>query len=269
MKLVQTEFTRLIDCDTRPWSRYRQSPYNDLILLPEFRRLRLEIPIGCSSIRVAPALMGSTKGFMLGVHTLFYKRGRHAHVRTLDSDGTSVFDLAHNWMQVNQPESLFSKINRRGYKLVARPMYMCWVIVNQRSNKGSYMKAMPRLAVLDGYDASDAGGTGGVGRQLWHRISRWDACSEGIASPLHRVEGPRIDIERIQAKGDKYPRYEIRPGRVPAPMDDELDRMNADDLDALRPLEEVIHIPNAEEEWILLESVLPEALIRRIRASLH
>lgn len=251
------------------WMRPERSHYNDLILLPEFRDKRLVIPIGSSSIRVAPALFGSSRGCMLGVHTLYYKGGRHAHVRTLDPAGTSVFDLTYKWLEINQPESLFTEKNRRGYKLLALPMYAFWVVVDKRAKKGAAAKTVPRLAVLDGYDASSWGGVSGLGAQIRRLIYNWDEQREGIASPLDRAEGPRLHIERIQAKGTRYPRYKIRPGRVPAPMDDELDRMDAEDLDALCPLEDVIHIPNAEEEWKLLEAVVPAYLIRRIRDSLH
>ena len=251
------------------WVRPERSQFNDLILLPEFRSKRLVIPIGSSSIRVAPALFGSTKGFMLGIHTLFYKGGRHAHVRTVDPKGISVFDLTYEWLRVNQPESLFSEKNRRGYKLLAQPMYAFWVIVDKRAKKGAPVKAVPRLAVLDGYDASSWGGVSGIGAQIRQMIFKWDEQREGIASPLHRVEGPQLHIERIQADGSRYARYKIRPGRVPAPMDEELDRMSAEDLNTFCPLENVIHIPNANEEWKLLEAVVPMDLILRIRDSLH
>lgn len=269
MKPNHFNFTHAIDCGTPPGPRPKLSHYNDLILLPKFRNLRLVIPVGSTSIRVAPALDGSTSGFMLGIHTLFYKGGRHAHVRTLNPEGSSVFDLTHEWMRMNQPESLFSEKNPRGYKLLAQPMYVCWVIVDKRAKKGARVKSVPRLAVLDGYDASSWGGVSGIGAQIRRMIFNWKPEREGIASPLHRVEGPRLHIERIQAKGARYPRYKIRAGRVPAPMDDELDRMNPEDLDAFRPLESTIHIPDAEEEWKLLEAVVPAALIRRIRDSLH
>lgn len=148
-------------------------------------------------------------------------------------------------------------------------MYAFWVIVDKRAKKGGPVKAVPRLAVLDGYDATSWGGDSGIGAQIRQMIFKWDENREGIASPLHRVEGPRIYIERIQPKGAKYPSYKTRPGRVPAPMVDELDRMNAEDLDALCPLEHVIHIPGPDEEWILLEAVLPAELVRQIRDSSH
>lgn len=269
MKPNHNHFTPAIDCGTPLGPRLKQRHYNDLVLRPEFRDKRLVIPLGSSSIRVAPVLFGSSRGFMLGVHTLYYKGGRHAHVRTLDPEGTSVFDLAYKWLEINQPESLFSEKNRRGYKLLALPMYAFWVIIDKPAKKGAPVKSAPRLAVLDGYDASSWGGVSGLGAQIRRLIFNWDEQREGIASPLDRVEGPRLHIERIQAKGIRYPKYKIRPGRVPAPMDEELARMNAEDLDVFHPLERVIHIPSAEEEWKLLEAVVPAYLIRRIRDSLH
>ena len=50
-----------------------------------------------------------------------------------------------------------------------------------------------------------------------------------------------------------------------------LDRFQnyAEDLNTFCPLENVIHIPNANEEWKLLEAVVPMDLILRIRDSLH
>jgi hypothetical protein len=37
------------------------------------------------------------------------------------------------------------------------------------------------------------------------------------------------------------------------------------ELEILHPLEEVIHISAAEEEWKLLEKVMPEEPVRQIR----
>jgi hypothetical protein len=42
--------------------------------------------------------------------------------------------------------------------------------------------------------------------------------------------------------------------------------MEPAELEILRPLEEVVHVPTQEEEWKLLEHVMPPELVARIRS---
>jgi hypothetical protein len=42
--------------------------------------------------------------------------------------------------------------------------------------------------------------------------------------------------------------------------------MEAAELEVLRPLEEVVHVPTPDEEWKLLGNVIPPELVARIRA---
>jgi hypothetical protein len=42
--------------------------------------------------------------------------------------------------------------------------------------------------------------------------------------------------------------------------------MEAAELEVLRPLEEVVHTPTPDEEWKLLENVMPPELVARVRS---
>jgi hypothetical protein len=42
--------------------------------------------------------------------------------------------------------------------------------------------------------------------------------------------------------------------------------MEPAELEILRPLEEVVHIPPPDEEWQLLENVMPPELVARVRS---
>ncbi len=72
-------------------------------------------------------------------------------------------------------------------------------------------------------------------------------------------------MERVQPKGARYPSYSLFLGLSASPIGDWLSRMEETELDVLRPLEEVVHISTPEEEWKLLENVMPPELVARIR----
>ncbi len=38
------------------------------------------------------------------------------------------------------------------------------------------------------------------------------------------------------------------------------------ELEVLRPLEDVVHVPTPDEEWKLLENVMPPELVARVRS---
>jgi hypothetical protein len=121
-----------------------------------------------------------------------------------------------------------------------------------------------KWVVAGAYDAS-RGGVAGLGHLAWKVFQEKDEAGKLIADPSDPETCPHLMVDRAQPKGARYPSYSLRLGRSPSPIGDWLARMDPAELEILHPLEEVIHIPTREEEWKLLEKVMPEELVRQIR----
>lgn len=121
-----------------------------------------------------------------------------------------------------------------------------------------------RWVVAGAYDGR-RGGVAGLGHLIWKVFQEKDECGKLIADPSDPETCPHLVVERVQPKGAKYPSYSLRLGRSPSPVGGWLSRAEPAELDILGPLEDIVHIPTPEEEWSLLENVLPPELVTKIR----
>ncbi len=240
-----------------PWRTDRQSTYQDLILKPEYRARRYKFPTGTTWFRIVPALSGS-RGWMLGLHSLNYKGGRHAHPKSLTPGTRSVYDEAYEWLKVNKGDTLYSKANREGVRLLTDPLCLFWMLAEEES------KVVARLVLASGYDGS-RGGTPGLGHMIWKLAEERDEDGNLVANPVDAEAGLQIGIERTQLAGSRYPSYTIRKGRIPVPVSKYLDRMEPAEIDTLAPLEDIVHKVSESEEWQLLENVLDSETVSKIR----
>lgn len=243
-----------------PWSAPAKSSYQDLILKPEFAQRRYKFPTGTTWFRVVPALRESAKGWMLGVHALNYPGGRHAHPRTITPGSKSVFDHAYGWFKENRKSDLYSKLNKDGAKLLADPVCLFWLLVEEQG------KTVARLLLASGYDGS-RGGPAGLGHQILQLTKEVDEDGNPLGNPADPRTGAQICVEKRQNPGARYPSYTLRMGRVPAPVDDIIAKMDPSEVAAIKPLEQVVHLPSEAEEWQLLERVIDAATVETIRNS--
>jgi hypothetical protein len=88
-----------------------------------------------------------------------------------------------------------------------------------------------------------------------------------LGDPADPLTGAQICVEKRQVAGSRYPSYRLRLGRVAAPYDEMIARMDPEEVAALAPLEQVVHLPTEEEEWRLLEHVIDTETIGKIRNS--
>lgn len=244
---------------TAPWERPKQSTFQDLLIKPDYAAKRFSFPAGATWFRIVPALLGS-RGYMLDIHALKYPGGMHLHPKTLKPGAKSVFDHAYAWCKENRPDSLYNKTNKDGYRLLADPMCLFWILVEEGD------KQVSRLVVASGYDGC-RGGAAGHGHQIWKLTQERDELGNLVANPVDAVEGLQICIEKTQPQGTRYPNYTLRIGRVPAPTSQFFDKMDAAEIAALTPLENVVHSPDPEEEWKLLENVIDPETVAEIRAA--
>ena len=247
-----------------PWEISAKSSYQDLLLKPDYANRRFKIPLGTTWIRLVPALQGSGSDWLLGVHALTYAGGRHAHPRgiSIDPGAKSVFDHAWVWCNRNKPESLYSKTNKEGYKLLADPVSVFWLLVEENG------KTVARLLIASGYDGS-RGGVPGLGHQIWALTKEVDEEGNPLGNPADPDVGTQICIEKKQAEGSRFPSYSLRLGRVEAPIDEMLAKMETNEIDAIVPIEQVVYLPEEDEEWSLLEKVIDPETVQEIRSSVE
>ena len=250
----------LIAAPGSPWERPRSQQFADLVLKPEYRDRMHRFPVAATSVRVLPPLAGSTQEWLLGGQALKYPAGQHLHGRTLNPGHQSVFDIAYRWCRKNQPDSLYSKHCPEGFRLLADPVSVFGLLVEMPDSRA----VVARWVVAGAYDGS-RGGVAGLGHLVWKVFQEKDDDGKLIADPSDPETCPHLVVERVQPKGARYPSYSLRLGRSPSPIGVWLSRMEQTGLEVLRPLEEVVHIPMPEEEWKLLEHVMPPELVARIR----
>lgn len=232
--------------------------YDDLTLLPEFQSRKFTFPSGQTCIRILPQLAGAD-GWMHGIHVLNHPNGQHVHPKSLKPKGKSVFDTAYSWLRANKPDALYCKTFPDGYRLLPSSMAICWVLVEIEGE----MQA--KLFVGSAYDGGTAGGNCGVAHQLFKVASELgQTCGHDAA---HAEHGVQIIVEKTTAHGSKYPTYKMTRGSVEAPISRYLDRMDESELEAIRPLHEVIRRVELEEEWELVAKVIGEELRDEIRNS--
>lgn len=248
--------------ESTPWTSTGKASYNDSLLRPEYAPKKLRFPAGKTMIRIVPSIRPSVYDWMIGVQALNYPGGRHTHPRTLGA-GKSVFDHAFAWFKANKPEALFSRANLDGYRLLADPISVFWVIVEEDS------KFVARLFVGSGYDGS-RGGAQGLGCQIYQMIKDLSGEANPLADPVDPEEGVMICVDKMKPAGVKYASYSLRLGNTPTPMSKLISQMTDAEVSVLCPLEGTIRILSEDEEWARLKNVgLNSDTIAAIRASVH
>jgi len=246
---------------TTPWKKERESRYQDLVFKPEYAARKLRFPIGQTWIRILPALRGSVNGSLLGIYALEFDGGRFAHPRTLKQNAKCAFDHAYGWAKANTPESLYSKANRHGVRLLSNPFATFWVAVEEEG------RTVARLFFGSAYDGS-RGGVPGLGWQIYQMSQQKDEKGNRIADLAHPRNGVLVGVEKVQPKGAQYPSYRLQIGRQPAPADEAIAKMDEAEVSALVPLEDTIRVLTPDEEWQCLAKVMAPSTVEQIRAGL-
>jgi len=247
--------------DATPWTQPKRSVYQYKILTETYEDRRLRLPIGSTWLRILPAFQSSPFGWMMAVHAINFEGGRFAHPKTLRRNARSVFDHAYSWCLANARESLFSKTNKKGVRLLSDPLAVFWCLLEEEG------RTVARLFISSGYDAS-RGGVAGLGHQIWKLTREVDENGELVCDPIDHAAGVQIMIEKSHPKGAKYPSYTLCRGRQSAPIADFLAKMDDTEIKALCPLEDVIRELSEEEEWQCLEKVMDPTWVKKIKESL-
>jgi hypothetical protein len=107
----------------------------------------------------------------------------------------------------------------------------------------------------------------GLGYQIWRAAAReLDEKGNAVANAIDPNAGFKICVEKTQNPGAKYPSYNLRVGRIPSPMGPILETMSQEEVDVLRPLENVVHQLTEEEQWQCLEATMAKETVAEIRS---
>jgi len=244
-----------------PWLQPRSNnQYEDLVLKPEYAERRLRFDVGQTWFRIVPALKSSLHGWMMPLHVLQFERGRFVHPRSLKRNAKCVYDHAYAWAKENTPAALYSKINKNGVRLLADPLCLFWVLVEQEG------KTVARLLQLSGYDGS-RGGAPGLGHKIWQLCH--DRDETGARTDVISADGGvLVGVEKHQPKGAKYPSYHLTLGRNAKPMTELVKRMEPTEQSVLCPLENVVRELTDEEQWQCLGKLIAPDTVKQIQKSL-
>lgn len=187
----QSADTTTTQTTTTPWKRERESRYQDLVFKPEYADRKLRFPLGQTWMRILPALRVSVNGWMLGIHAIEFEGGRFAHPRTLKGNAKCAFDHAYGWALENCAQSLYSKANKAGVRLLSNPFATFWVAVEEEG------RTVARLFFGSAYDGS-RGGVAGLGWQIFQMSQQRD--EEGVIIATNKVDKP-LRIARLVLKG--------------------------------------------------------------------
>ncbi len=227
-------------------------PYEDLILRPEYADRKYTLPKGASTFRLLPALQGSDT-WMATIYAHEHGNGRHLDPKTIQSSRTSVYDIARDWLQQHQPDSLYRKDNPGGHKLWSTRLTATWILVEGPEP--------PELRILI---ASDFAGStrSSASPGLAHRIKEQVQQTPDLLNPDAAYQ---LKLVRSYKEGRKYPETQISTRQNQVPLNELLAQLSADDLAVVRPITETIRQIDVEEEWTLLAKVIGTEIAEKIR----
>jgi len=233
--------------------------YEDLILTEPYRKYRHRFESGKTNIRLLPTLPGGDN-WLLQISTLQHSQGRHAHPKTIDRNAKSVFNLAYEYLKDRNPESLYNRSNRSGFRLLPSPMSLCWAIVQDKN--GTKL----RLILASYYDGS-RGGTKGLGYAICSQalVAGEDCCLPG--HPINHMDGRSLIVDRSIKKDSKIPQFRVSTSEDRGPIQALLDKITDVEINVLCPLEKTICIPEQDKEWLILAKVVGDKLAGEIRSA--
>lgn len=241
--------------------RGKQNAFEDLVLVEDYRKYRHRFEPGKTKIRLLPA-MAEDSNWILEVPTLQTPNARHAHPQSLrvGSDSQSVFDLAFAYMKARCPNRLFGRTNKSGIRLLPSQLSICWAIIEDANG------IRLRLLLHSHYDGS-RGGANGLGNTIYNQVlSSGNNCDQP-GHPLNPTDGVSLVVERIGGGDTKYPSYRVSLADDRCPLELLLEKITEVEHNALRPLEEIIHFVEPEDEWRLLAKVVGDDLVHEIRSA--
>ena len=251
-----------------PWKRTTVKTYSDELLRPELADRQLRLKEGPNWMRIIPASVSGSGHWMHGLHILETPTGKFVHPRTFESGNrtVSIWDAVYGLLRKTAPEKLFSKANPEGWRLLPKPMSLCWVIT--RDGMADDSPQVVRLLTLSGY-SGERGGVQGMGYQILKLAEDLDENGDLAHNILGAADGVQVCVEKIVSKESKFPRYVLRAGRQPSPISDVLAQLPESETAILQPLADVVRRMTEEEQWERLAHLLPADEVAVLREAIE
>ncbi|MDP3850685.1 MAG: hypothetical protein Q8Q59_09295 [Luteolibacter sp.] len=228
-------------------------PFQDLLLTPEYSRMKYTLPKGTSTFRLLPAIKGSDF-WMATIDAIDQGNGRHVHPKTFQpsEDKDSVFDTAKAWLKKHQPSMLYSKAEPTGHKFWIQKVAAFWILIDGPEP--------PELRILL---ASEFPGSRQVAKPgLGHKLKELVQNKPELLDP---DAGYQLKVTRAYSAGSKYPETQITVHQTSTSLNEALGELSAEDLARVRPIMDTIRQTDTEQEWALLAKVIGDELANTIR----
>jgi len=255
--------TKTTNCrrQTDPWAKPAASSFDDLIFKETYQSRRLDLQLGTTWMRIIPNKT-SKQEWMLPIHAIKTDHFQFVHPRTFGSDTRCVFDDAYTWFKSHRPEALFSKSNRKGFRLLSDRMVAFWVALQEDD------KVATRLFLHNGYNG-DRGGVAGLGYRVLQLTLDEDENGNPMQEIVDAERGVQIGIEKTKPLGAQFPRYDLHVGRIACPLEKMLTRMDAEERNSVCPIEATVRVLDRKEQWPLLSKIVGVEVTEVIRKSLN
>ena len=234
--------------------------FQDRILRPEFNHLRLRFSQGSTWVRILPALRDSAFDWHLPIQVLDFPGGRFVHPATFDWNKLSVYDVALKWFRRNDPQSLYSRVNRLGYRLQPEKLCVFWAV--EYSDQGTHSLRLLLESFSDG-----AKGPIGLAREIHRKVFEKDENGQRMGNALTPDSGAMICVDRQIRRHPHSPLDWVRLGRIPTSVDEMLKQVRQEESDLLRPLEEVLQHVTIDQQWDYLGRLISPELAEHIRSN--
>jgi len=205
-------------------------------------------------IRILPPVTGGkNEGVLKCVEV--YEMGNRKWVRTPGRDPVTDVRV---WFYKNRKEEVYSKANPGGIKLWGKPTGVAFALLPNNP------PAERLKVILASLYAGDRGGTPGLGHQIVTLANEVDA-EPGSETLGQRTHGDITDptagrlVLVTKTTGGEYASYKASIGKTPAPVAPLLADMSDEDLQKIKPLEDLIFQPSYEEQVQYLRDYLGEA----------
>lgn len=231
--------------------------YRDETYIPTHRGIQLKFKNKITWLRFLPGIRGSEYGWIMPFKRFHDNEGRFpTFVDPASLGHPSVFQQALNWFRANDKEALYNKANPRGFRFYPQERCLAWAIDNEAPDGQKI-----RLFNSSMYDGV-RGGSPGLGHQLYTEAVSVDS-EPGSATLGAKIygdisdpqEGRLVGIEKStpQSGDNQFASYSVRIGKSVSALD--LSKFG-EEVDLIKPLEQVLHVPTEEEQKSYLKAYI-------------
>jgi hypothetical protein len=257
------------DILAKPVSRGESSAsgnFKNLTFAGEYWKSVIKFTKPTTRLRFLPPIDPSKYDWILKLDVYKDKAGvTFVSPTTFDQQAVDPFKKAQFWLRKNRPELLSNRdTNPDGLKLYPSPVGVAWAIDLDPEEGGL------KIFQASLYDGSRGGSTG-LAATIYKQANEIDqepgssTLGQKINGDITDYEtGKAVKVERSKSEKAEYASYTTSIGRVPVPLGPVLENLRDEEINLLKPLEDVVYIPSTEEIHGILKGYIGEELHHEI-----